>query len=263
MSIPTHTEILTRLISLGETKVNIPFSKFILLGILAGAFIAMGGLISVIVGYGVPGISWENPAIQKLLSGLTFPIGLFMIVMLGGELFTGNNAVLIPGLIHRRITPAQILCNWIAVWLLNFIGALLVAYFMCFSCGLTTASPYNEAIVKIATAKATLPFTTAFLRGIGANWFVCMAVFIALMADSVPSKFIACLIPVGAFVMLGYEHSIANMFFIPAGMLEGADISLGMLFANLLPVTLGNIVGGALLVGMVYAYLYSPEKTPR
>ncbi len=257
MAIPTHSDLLSRLITIGETKVSIPPIRFALLGILAGAFIALGGLLSVIIGFGVPGIASANPGIQKLLSGLTFPVGLFLIVMFGGELFTGNNAVLIPGMMHRRISISKVVGNWIAVWALNFVGALFVAYFMCYCCGLTASAPYNEAIIKISTAKASLPFATAFLRGIGANWFVCLAVLIALMADTVPSKFIGCLIPVGAFVMLGYEHSIANMFFIPAGMFEGADISIAMLFSNLLPVTLGNIVGGALLVCMVYTFLYT------
>ena len=126
--------------------------------------------------------------------------------------------------------------------------------------GLTSSEPYHTAVINIAQAKAALPWSVSFVKGIAANWCVCLAVWLCLMVDNLPAKMLACWIPVGAFVMLGYEHSIANMFFIPAGMLEGADVDLYALFRNLIPVTIGNIIGGAILVGTLFNALHSTTK---
>ena len=180
--------------------------------------------------------------------------------MFGGELFTGNNAVLMPGCYKGHFSISRVLMNWTGVWLFNFAGALLFTYFFVYMSGLTASAPYKGAIIGIAQAKVALPFTTAFVKGVAANWCVCLAVWLCLMVKTLPAKVLACWIPVGAFVILGYEHSIANMFFIPAGMLEGADISIADMMRNLIPVTLGNIVGGMLLVGTLYHFLHDTKK---
>lgn len=236
-----------------------PLTRVAVLAILAGAFIALGGTLSVIGGYGFSTVS-NNPGVQRLLSGALFPVGLFLIVVLGGELFTGNNAVLIPSYCKHNFGFATVIRNWAIVWLFNFVGAISFTLLFVYLSGLTASQPYHNAIIAIAETKANLSPLSAFLKGIAANWCVCMAVWIGLMVNELPAKMIACWIPVGTFVALGYEHSIANMFFIPAGMLEGANVSIGQLFANLIPVTLGNITGGALLVGFLFFYLHGEKN---
>lgn len=230
--------------------------KLIVAGILAGAYIALGGVLSIIIGFGFPEVTAANPGMQRLLSGLVFPVGLMLVVVLGADLFTGNNALLMPPLLERRIGLGRVLMNWTVIWLTNFAGCLLVAYFLVYLTGLTASAPYASAVNGIAVSKVLQSFGVVFLKGIGANWCVCLAVWLALSGKSLGEKLLACEIPVMAFVALGFEHAIANMFFIPLGMMQGAEISVGQLFcSNLIPATLGNIVGGALFVGIVHYYL--------
>lgn len=246
-------EIGKKKVALSSGKEN--FGRFVALSMMAGAFIALGGVLSVIIGFGVPEISAENPGIQKLLSGLMFPVGLFLVVNFGAELFTGNNAVLMPTLLSGKCSPVDVLKNWIMVWAGNFAGALLFTYCLVAIPGLLDPEPYNSAIIGLARGKVSLSPLSCFMKGIGANWCVCLAVWLAIGAKTLPGKMLACWIPVAIFVALGYEHCIANMFFIPAGMFAGAGITLGELGGNLLYSTLGNIAGGALFVGCLYYWL--------
>lgn len=260
MALIPHARLIGVIEKIGTDKTSLATGRLAVLSIMAGAFIALGGILSLTVGFGIPGIAAENPGLQKLLSGMMFPIGLFLIVLFGGELFTGNNAVLMPGCYRGHFGFLSVLRNWCLVWGFNFAGALAFTYLFVYMSGLTSSEPYHSAIVNIAQAKAALPWSVAFVKGIAANWCVCLAVWLCLMVDNLPAKALACWIPVGAFVVLGYEHSIANMFFIPAGMFEGADVSVGDMFNNLVPVTLGNIVGGALLVGTLFHGLHGGAK---
>lgn len=229
--------------------------------ILAGAYIALGGALSIIIGYGFPQLSAANPGLQRLLSGLVFPVGLMLVVILGADLFTGNNALLVPPCMQRKLSVAAMMRNWTIVWLGNFVGALIVAYFLVYLTGLTASAPYAKAVEAIGIAKTSASPGTIFLKGIGANWCVCLAIWLALSAKSSGAKMFGCWLPVMAFVALGYEHSIANMFFIPCGMLEGAEVApMQMITANLIPATLGNIAGGALLVGCVHTYLHLKKQ---
>ena len=148
------------------------------------------------------------------------------------------------------------LANWLIVWCFNFVGALAVAYFLIYIPGTLAAGTYTEAIAKIAVAKTSMGFWPVLLKGIGANWCVCLAVWLALSGRRLGEKLLACEIPVFAFVALGFEHCVANMFFIPLAMMQGAPVGIYDLFvANLLPATIGNIVGGALFVGAVQWYM--------
>lgn len=255
----TPAETLLAATSAGRAKVALQRrpGRMLLMTLLAGAYIALGGILSVTAGFGLPEASAGNPALQRLISGATFPVGLILVVVLGAELFTGNNALLIPGAMRRHYAWGWVWTNWAMVWAGNFIGALAFTYFMVWMPGLTAAEPWHSAVIAIAEAKVSMPWLTVFLKGIGANWCVCAAVWLALSSRSMAGKMLGCWFPVMAFVVLGYEHCIANMFFIPAGMLEGAEVTIGqMLTANLIPATLGNIVGGALLVGGVHTYLH-------
>lgn len=261
----TQQEILQTVTDAGERKaalasVRANMLKLIVLSMLAGAFVAFGGTLSVIVGFGFPEISAANPAMQKLMSALVFPIGLFLVVTFGAELFTGNNAVMMPSTLKGRHGFGATAANWTLVWLGNFFGALLFTYFLVYLAGLLAPEPYNSSIIKVAETKAALPWDVCFLRGIGANWCVCLAVWLATGARTLPGKTICCWLPVAAFVALGYEHCIANMFFIPAGIFSGADVTLGGFGSNLLWSTAGNIAGGAVFVGGLYCWLYSRKE---
>lgn len=237
------------------------FNRLITGSILAGAYIALGGALSIVIGFGFPEITAANPGMQRLLSGLVFPIGLMLVVILGADLFTGNNALLMPPLMQRKISLGRVAANWTLVWLGNFVGALLVAWLLIALPGTLSSGPYPAAIEGIAVAKTSQSALAVFLKGIGANWCVCLAVWLALGGRRLGEKLLACEIPVMAFVALGFEHCVANMFFIPLAMMQGADISvMDMLVSNLLPATVGNIIGGAVFVGLSQYYLYSSKN---
>ena len=257
MSVLSPSEVLATAENAALQKISFRLRKTLILAILAGIYIAMGGLLSLIIGYGFPGITAHNPGLQRLLSGAMFPLGLILVVFAGAELFTGNNAVLIPGLCNRKYGIWPLLRNWLWVYVGNFIGAFFFVYLMAHTAGIVDAEPWHSAIRQIAEAKASLPWGTIFIKGIGANWFVCLAVWLGFACRSAAGKFIGLWFPVMCFVALGYEHSIANMFFIPLGMLQGADVSVAdFVLHNLIPATLGNIVGGAFFVGGLYWWAY-------
>ena len=239
----TPKNVIDNFVNVGIAKAQLRGGKLMLLSMMAGAYIAIGGVLSVVAGFGFPELTAGNPSLQRLLSGAAFPIGLILVVILGAELFTGNNAVLMPAALQGKISPWAAVRNWVAVYLGNFMGALLFTMLFVYAVGLTAAEPYHSAVQRIAEAKVAMPWHVVLLKGIGANWFVCLAVWLAASAKTMLAK------------MAG-EHSIANMFFIPIGMLEGADVTLHQFFiANLLPATIGNIIGGALLVGTAYTYV--------
>ena len=257
MKLRTPQEITAATLDVGNAKVSMSSGRLVVQSLQAGAFIAFGGVLSLIIGFGFPDLTAANPALQKLLSGCMFPIGLILVVTLGAELFTGNNALLMPGLMKRQFGIVAVMRNWTLVYFGNFAGALLFTYVMVYAAGLTAADPWHSAIIRTAEAKVALPWLSVFIKGIGANWCVCLAVWLALSGHTLFEKAIGCFLPVMAFVALGYEHCIANMFFIPAGMLEGASVSVGsFITANLIPATLGNIVSGAVFVGCVNAWVH-------
>lgn len=263
MDMRTPVEVAKAALKVGENKIETTRRpvRLIVLSVLAGAYIALGGVLSLIVGFGFPQLTAGNPALQKLLSGAMFPIGLILVVVLGAELFTGNNALLIPAFMKRRCGAVDVAKNWVIVYFGNFVGAVAFAWLMVYMTGLTAADPWHSAIIGMAQTKVSLPWLTVFVRGIGANWCVCLAVWLALSGRSLLEKMAACWLPVMAFVALGYEHCIANMFFIPSGMLEGADVTVWqMVWNNLVPATLGNIIGGAVFVGCVHARLHLSDK---
>ena len=258
MPVKSPAEVIDTAVDNCCKKTSLNTSRLITLSILAGAYIALGGALSLIAGYGFP----DAPAaLQKIISGCVFPIGLILIVVLGGELFTGNNAMLVPAFMNRHYGAGAVVRNWTIVYFGNFIGAVAFAWLMVSLTGLVDGEPYRSAILRVAETKVSLSWLVVFLRGIGANWCVCLAVWLAMSGRRLSEKMIACWLPVMAIVVLGYEHCIANMFFIPLGMMQGADVSISA-FAidNLIPATLGNIVGGAIFVGMPHAMLYLKKR---
>lgn len=255
MPINNPKEVLGLVEKSAAAKVLLPVRKLLILAFLAGVYISMGGLFSIVVGYGFPSMA-DAPGLQRLLSGMVFPLGLMLVVFAGAELFTGNNAVLVPGALSRNYGWRKVLFNWILVYIGNFVGSLFFAYFLVKLPGMLSADAWQTAAVQVAETKVSMPWLTVFLRGVGANWLVCLAVWLGLSANDVAGRILGLFFPIMCFVAIGYEHSVANMFFIPLGMMHGASVSLTDFFlTNLLPATLGNIVGGAVFVGGIYWYI--------
>jgi len=257
----TPTEVIGIVNKLAQNKGSYKISKTLVLAFLAGAYIAFGGLLAIIVGGGSPGIAAENPGLAKFLFGAAFPLGLILVVVVGAELFTGNNAYFIPNVLTKKQSLNTVLKNWGLVYFGNFLGAVFVAYVITHLTHIVSSAPYSNSVLNIATSKTSHTFLVTFLKGIGANWLVCLAVWQGMAAKDTTGKIFAIWIPVMAFVAMGFEHSIANMYFIPLAIFEGADITWNTFIVNnLIPATLGNIVGGAVFVGMLYGYLFSIEK---
>ncbi|HEX2478406.1 MAG TPA: formate/nitrite transporter family protein [Geminicoccaceae bacterium] len=237
----------------GVKKATLPLIETLALGLLAGAFIAFGAMFYTLVltdntlGFG-PG---------RLLGGLAFSLGLILVVVGGAELFTGNNLVVMAWA-ARHIRTGQLARNWTLVYAANLIGALGTALMVLWSGTLELGGgAVAETAFAIAQAKVALGVTEAFFRGILCNVLVCLAVWLCFAAHDVPGKVLAIIFPISAFAALGFEHSVANMYLIPIAMLAGAEgvTAVGFL-ANLVPVTLGNIVGGGVFVALVYWLIY-------
>lgn len=241
----------------GLKKTKISIARFTILAILGGAFIAFGGLLSVIVAGGIPAMGEANPGLVKFVAGALFPVGLIMVSIAGADLFTSDCALLTLPLLQKQIALKTVTKVLVLSYLLNFIGTQIVAYFMSYQTGLLSSEMYQAYLHKYATAKVDQEFTKVLLKGIGANWLVCLGTWMGYAGKDVVSKCIGIWIPVMLFVTLGYEHSVANMYFIPTAIYTGADISwLSFIFQNLLPSTIGNIIGGMGLVGCVYWFVY-------
>mmetsp|Transcript_11025 Transcript_11025/g.12431 ORF Transcript_11025/g.12431 Transcript_11025/m.12431 type:complete len:336 (+) Transcript_11025:130-1137(+) len=231
-------------VAAGVAKCTQSWSTIFQLGMVAGAHIGFGSYLAVSIGAACPGLAATNPGLQKLIFGsVGLPFGLIMVLATGGQLFTGNTAVGYAAYREGKITGSDLAKNWIASYGGNFVGSLVLAFLAHHSNTLAGA----PAAIAVATGKCALSFPTAFVRGILCNWLVCMAVYMAGGCSSMVGKMTAVFFPISAFVSLGLDHSVANMFLIPLGMMRGAEITIGtFLLKNLLPVTLGNIVGGTL-----------------
>ena len=206
----------SNVVELSATKASLSPLKTFLLGILSGCHIAFGAFLVLAVGGAVPAIASANPGLKQILSGaFGLPFGLMMTVIGGGELFTGNTAFLTTGLVEKKVDWKDLVKNWVCSYAGNFVGAMALA-FLAFHAGTLGEGP---ASVATAMAKTSQSFDTLFVRGILCNWLVSMAVYMASGCSSAGSKMIAIFFPISAFVALGLEHSIANMFLIPLGTL--------------------------------------------
>lgn len=244
-----------------EAKKIMPNKKAFVLALLAGGYIAMGSLLALIVGGAMPGLAVTNPGLQKFFFGAVFPLGLILCAVAGAELFTGNTAYFVPSVFSKRMSMKVPLKNWSVVYLGNFIGSLAVAYFLVYLTGALMNSPSVDSAINIAIAKTSNPFYKTFLKGIACNWMVALAMWLAYAAKDISGKILGIWFPIMGFVAMGFEHCVANMFFIPVAIFHGADITwVDFIVKNLIPATLGNIVGGALFVGTSYWYVYDKKK---
>lgn len=263
---------------IGIRKAGMGFTRMFLLSVLAGAFIALGAIFSTTTLAGASGMPF---GLGRMFGGLAFSLGLILVVVGGAELFTGNNLIVMAWA-SRKISTAALLRNWGIVYLGNFVGSLATALLMVIARQYTFGGGVvGQTALTIASTKVGLGFAQAIALGILCNGLVCLAVWLTYSARSTGDKILAIVFPITAFVAAGFEHSVANMYFIPYGLLiKQFDptfvASLGdkvnvtgltwgaCLFNNLLPVTIGNIIGGAVLVGVIYwaVYLADPKKAP-
>jgi len=256
----TPGETAQAIIQAGRRVLHQNFGRTFVLSLLAGFYIAFGAQLSTVVSQDAALFCGQG--IARLLTGSVFSVGLMLVVICGAELFTGNS-LLTSAALHGEISWIKLSENWLVVLAGNFIGSLFFAWLM-FQSHLWEMGAVAEQAIKIATIKSSLSFEVAFIRGILCNWLVCLAVFMATAARDVPGKLLSCYIPIMTFVASGFEHSIANMYFIPTGLMISHQLGRpadtltwqAFLVNNLVPVTLGNIVGGVVFVACAYWYVH-------
>jgi formate/nitrite transporter len=265
MAFKTPDQIATTAVNAGVTKANLTPDRMLAGAILAGAYIGFAGLLSIVVTAGLKADTWGN--LPTLFFGAVFSAGLIMVVIAGSELVTGNMALLPLALTSRRATVGRAAMSLVIVTIGNLIGALLVAYLLAVKTGVigSAHSAVGSAgaltfakLAAVAKGKAaTESSLQIFLRAVGCNWLVCVAVWMAYAAEDVAGKILAIFFPIMAFVALGFDHVVANMFFLPAAMFAHVPgIGVGDVVHNLVLAYLGNAVGGGLFVAGFYWFLY-------
>lgn len=261
----TPAETAQAIVQAGRRVLRQNFGRTLVLSLLAGFYISFGAQLSTVISLDTA--LHTGPGVARVLTGSAFSVGLMLVVVCGAELFTGNSLLIIAAL-HGEISWAKLAENWLLVLVGNFIGALFFAWLM-FETHLWEQAGVAEQAIKIAANKCNLSFSVAFVRGILCNWLVCLAVFMATAARDVGSKLLSCFIPIMTFVASGFEHSVANMYFIPTGLLLSKELvrpaaSLswyGFIVDNMIPVTAGNIVGGAVFVACTSWYVHGIPAT--
>lgn len=264
----TPGEIAKNYLAIGGAKARMPLGKLFLLAVLAGAYIGLAGL-----GASVASAGAGSAGAGRVLSAAIFPAGLTMVLLAGSELFTGNCLILIP-VLHGEVSPGAFARNLLVVYLGNALGGFLIAAGAVYS---HTFDLLNGSVaagaVAAAAAKCSLSFGDAFLRGVFCNLLVCLAVWMAMAAKDAAGKVAALFFPIFLFVLCGFEHCVANLYYIPAGLLALGDPAYAalaqnasaltwgnFLFANLLPVTLGNLVGGMVLAWAYWAIYLKTDR---
>ncbi len=269
----TPSEIAEYVVETGEKKAKLPIVKALVLGILAGAFIGFASEASNQAAHTISSIG-----LQKTLAGAIFATGLMFVLIAGGELFTGNS-LMVVGLYEGKYKLRHMLKNWTFVYIGNFIGGLIIAYLIVNSGQLAWSSDgvvLGEFTVNVAVKKVNYSVVQLIFMGILCNWVVCLAVWMCYAAKDISGKILACFFPIWLFITSGFEHSIANMYYLTAGLMAQKDgfqttldtsaghydnaLTVGSMFYNLSFVTIGNIIGGALFVGTAYWFVYLRKK---
>ena len=263
MSYKAPLEIAREIVNIGKKKARLPASSTAILSILAGVYIAIAGQLMITVTHDAAGS--VAIGLVKLIGGSVFSLGLIMVILAGAELFTGNS-LMVVGWLERKLNFKALAKNWSIVYIGNLVGSLLIVYLVFFSgIWMINGGAVGKYALSIAVTKANLNFWTALIKGIGANWLVCVAVWIAISGGTTMDKILGIYFPIMAFVVLGFEHSIANMFFLPMGLLLKGVVSVpgassltlsSAIFNNIIPVTIGNIIGGVLFVAIPYWLVY-------
>ncbi len=274
MAAKSADQIAVAAVGVGEKKASLGIDKMLVSGFLAGAYIAFGGLLAIVVTSGLDPKTWGG--LVTLFNGAVFSLGLILVVIAGGELLTGNMALVPLAVLRRRVTPGRLGLNLAVVFVGNLVGSLFVAYFLALKTGVigevtsavgTPGASTFTRLSGIAKSKAiTETDWQIFLRAVGCNWLVCLAVWIALGAEDMAGKILGIFFPIMAFVALGFDHVVANMFFLPAAHWAGVPgITWGAIAGNWVVAFLGNFVGAAFFVATFYWYLYlrdTPADVP-
>ena len=257
----TPKEVALALETVSTYKASMRPDRLAVLAFAAGMFVAFGGLFALSTAGGAAGV---EPGVRKLLAGVTFEVALVFIVVFGGDLFTGNTMTMTVGWLVRAVKGRDVARVLVISYLFNFLGAVVGAAFFGYFTELFWAQPYHTYVVELTMAKLTAPLYVLFLKGIACNWLVCLAVFISLSAESIEGKILASALPVTTFAAIGFEHCVANMFYVPLGLMYGAPSNFGVfIYYNLLLVTLGNIIGGAFFMGAAVWWVYlEGRRTP-
>jgi formate/nitrite transporter len=242
---------------MSATKAGYSWDKTLVLGFLAGSLIGIGALLCSVVSGSSPALASSNPGLASFVKGaIGLPAGLAMVILTGAELFTGNVFFMLSGLLTKKVNSKDLAKNWFWSFNGNFLGSIFVAL-LAFMAKTTASEVLTASVAKAALAKVSMGFGTLFAKGILCNWLVCLAVWMAMASNTITGKLMGLFIPISTFVALGFEHSVANMFLISQGMLARADITIKQfLLGNMLPVTLGNIVGSAVFVAFAHYYVY-------
>ena len=259
MSYKTPQAITVAASTTGATKAALSPPKALVSGFLAGAYIAFGGLVAIAVSSGLDPKTWGT--LPTLFTGAVFTVGLILVVIAGAELLTGNMALVPLAVMRRQASAGALALNVTVVLIGNLLGSLFVAYFLAVKTGVLTAELPLARLTTIATGKAvTETDGQIFLRAIGCNWLVCLSVWMALGADDIAGKVLAIFFPILAFVAIGFDHVVANMFFLPAAIFAHVDgITWGDTLRNWVFAFLGNFVGAGVFVAGFYYYLYGRE----
>lgn len=263
----TPPEIAQKAVTVGIKKASLDFWSAFFLAVLAGAFIAFGGIMATTIGTNGPDYPY---GVNSILKGLIFTLGLILVVIAGAELFTGNNLVFMA-VLSKKVSFAKMMRNWVIVYFGNFVGSILIAFIMLLTKQYTFGGgAIGKTALAIANSKTGLDFVAAVALGIMCNMLVCLAVWMTFASRTTAGKILAIIPPIAAFVAAGFEHSVANMYLIPIGLLikwfdpsffssagEYGNLTLGNFFThNLIPVTIGNIIGGCIFIGFVYWFIY-------
>ena len=268
-------EVIQGNINAGVVETERKLGQLILLGLMAGAFLSLGGASSNVAVHGIADVG-----LSRTLAGVIFPVGLMLIVLVGGELFTGN-CLISMAVLNKKTTIGKMLANLVVVYCSNLVGALIIDYLIFYSGQLNySGGGLGAYTIKVAAAKVAISPLTGIASGILCNMLVCLAILMAGAARDVAGKILAIFFPICAFVVGGYEHCVANMFYIPAGILAASnpayvakaeelygitmqqcqELTAAASLRNFIPVTIGNMIGGALFIGVMYYFIFIHKK---
>jgi formate/nitrite transporter len=239
----------------GVSNAKMSVGKTLFSSITGGCFVGMGGLLSVAITGAMPGVAAANPGLIRFVFAALFPVNLLLVLQTGAQLFTGNTATVSSAYVEGKVGLAAVLRSWTLSFLGNVIGCGLIALATSYT-GLLAGGTAEMAAATVMK-KCSMGFGPTFVKAVLCNWLVCLAVFLATQAQGMTGKMVGIWFPISTFVAIGFEHSVANMFLLPLGLLAGAKIGLGAtIVKNLIPVTLGNAFAGAVIVAAGFSYLH-------
>lgn len=241
----------------GVDREKLPFDKLVLKSFLGGCFISLGAHCDLLVAAGCPGLRESNPSLATMIAGFTFPLGFVLIILTNSELFTSTLFFMTFTTLQRKTTILGTLRVLVTGYVFNFAGCLFIAGFLCWWSNTLSTDPMRSYAALQAEQRVNEQWSVNFLRGIGCNWFVGLAAFLAMSSNDHVSKIYSIWIPVWSFVILGYQHCIANYYLVPIGMFYGTNFGVGkFIYQSVIPVTIGNIIGGCILSGFAFWFLY-------